>query len=73
MTAKKTTKKVPAKSPKKDIASNAIDQQLARYRSMRDFNLTAEPSDASQKKQKALPFCIQKHAASHLHYDFRLD
>ena len=40
---------------------------------MRDFNLTAEPSDASQKKQKALPFCIQKHAASHLHYDFRLD
>ena len=39
---------------------------------MRDFGITAEPSGGKQNKQAALPFCIQKHAASHLHYDFRL-
>ena len=54
-------------------ASNAVDDQLARYRSMRDFKVTAEPSGASKStKTSALPFVIQKHAASHLHYDFRL-
>jgi bifunctional non-homologous end joining protein LigD len=56
-------------------ASNAIDEQLARYRSMRDFKVTDEPSGASKSKSQktsALPFVIQKHAASHLHYDFRL-
>lgn len=60
-------------------ASNAVDEQLARYRSMRDFHITAEPSGGgkSAKSPKTdsgtqLPFCVQKHAASHLHYDFRL-
>jgi bifunctional non-homologous end joining protein LigD len=75
-TAKKSAKKAAAKKPVKKVksatASNAVDEQLARYRSMRDFHITAEPSGGPQKKQEALPFCIQKHAASHLHYDFRL-
>ncbi len=55
-------------------ASDIIDQQLAKYRSMRDFGITAEPSGAAAAPATAgtLPFCIQKHAASHLHYDFRL-
>ncbi len=45
---------------------------------MRDFNITAEPSGAPPKaarpkvRRTQLPFVIQKHAASHLHYDFRL-
>jgi bifunctional non-homologous end joining protein LigD len=42
---------------------------------MRDFKRTAEPSGApskSEKKTAQLPFVVQKHAASHLHYDFRL-
>ncbi len=71
-TAKKSAKKASAKSSKADNASNAVDEQLARYRSMRNFGITAEPSGGKQKKQAKLPFCIQKHAASHLHYDFRL-
>ncbi len=72
-TAKKTARKSISKAlPAEDIAANAVDEQLARYRSMRDFGITAEPSGGQQKKQDALPFCIQKHAASHLHYDFRL-
>jgi bifunctional non-homologous end joining protein LigD len=70
------TKRTPAKkSPSK--ASSAIDKQLARYREMRDFKLTSEPSGQAKKTsaksgESALPFVIQKHAASHLHYDFRL-
>lgn len=42
---------------------------------MRDFSLTEEPrggAKAGKEKQSGLPFVIQKHAASHLHYDFRL-
>jgi bifunctional non-homologous end joining protein LigD len=64
--AKKTA---PAKSP-----SAEIDRQLARYQSMRDFSITAEPSgkEKSAAPKGKLPFVIQKHAASHLHYDFRL-
>ena len=78
--AKKTAVKRPAKSPAKKhstSASDAVDEQLAKYRTMRDFHVTEEPSgsrnDAKKTKNKqALPFVIQKHAASHLHYDFRL-
>ncbi len=70
--------KAPAKS--RATASNAVDRQLARYREMRDFQVTAEPSGekpaakktSAKSKQQVLPFVIQKHAASHLHYDFRL-
>ena len=76
---KKTTaeKRVVKKrvGTEEDSAANAIDEQLARYRSMRDFHITAEPSGKSSgkaEKSRGLPFCIQKHAASHLHYDFRL-
>ena len=41
---------------------------------MRDFHVTAEPagSEVDSVPAAGLPFCIQKHAASHLHYDFRL-
>jgi bifunctional non-homologous end joining protein LigD len=50
---------------------------------MRDFHITAEPSGSGARAKKSapartadpahgLPFVIQKHAASHLHYDFRL-
>ena len=53
--------------------ADAVEEQLARYRSMRDFSVTAEPSGKGKSKRaKTLPFCVQKHAASHLHYDFRL-
>jgi len=42
---------------------------------MRDFAVTSEPSGGEKsavKSTSAFPFVIQKHAASRLHYDFRL-
>lgn len=57
-------------------ASDAVDEQLSRYREMRDFAVTAEPSGkakgATPRNSGELPFVIQKHAATRLHYDFRL-
>lgn len=48
--------------------------KLARYRSMRDFGKTAEPDSAARTKASSrLRFVIQKHAATRLHYDFRLE
>jgi bifunctional non-homologous end joining protein LigD len=50
------------------------DKTLARYRSMRDFSKTAEPSGAEKTvPSKRLRFVVQKHAATRLHYDFRLE
>jgi bifunctional non-homologous end joining protein LigD len=68
------TKKKAAQKPS---PADVVDAQLARYRDMRDFDVTAEPSGSKKdlartRKKAALPFVIQKHAASHLHYDFRL-
>jgi len=48
--------------------------KLARYRSMRDFSKTAEPDSAARTRtSNRLRFVIQKHAATRLHYDFRLE
>ena len=69
-------KKATKKAASKNTAADAVDEQLARYQSMRDFNITAEPSgkekSSAKSSEQQLPFVIQKHAASHLHYDFRL-
>ena len=47
---------------------------LKEYQRKRDFTKTAEPSgDAAVPSHDRLVFVIQKHAASHLHYDFRLE
>jgi bifunctional non-homologous end joining protein LigD len=72
-------------SPRKGNASTTSDGTkggLRDYRRKRDFSRTPEPSGddaktATRKKQTradgALQFVIQKHAASHLHFDFRLE
>jgi bifunctional non-homologous end joining protein LigD len=46
---------------------------LKKYKDMRDFGDTPEPSGGKAKRGKRPIFVIQKHAASHLHYDFRLE
>lgn len=46
---------------------------LKNYRSKRDFARTPEPAHGGARSDKALSFVIQKHDASRLHYDFRLE
>jgi bifunctional non-homologous end joining protein LigD len=50
-------------------------QSLKKYRSKRDFSVTEEPegSERSNGSAKKLLYVIQKHHASQLHYDFRLE
>lgn len=46
---------------------------LKKYREKRKFDRTPEPSGGGGKPKGALRYVIQKHDASHLHYDFRLE
>ncbi len=47
---------------------------LARYKAKRDFSKTAEPSgESGVASSPRLRFVIQKHAATRLHYDLRLE
>lgn len=57
-----------------------MEKPLEKYRDMRDFEESPEPAGIAKPargKRKgqahALQYCIQKHDASHLHYDFRLE
>ncbi|MDQ2929150.1 MAG: DNA ligase D [Pseudomonadota bacterium] len=49
-----------------------MSDALRPYLGKRDFSVTSEPKGGAASKGK-LRFVIQKHAASHLHYDFRLE
>jgi bifunctional non-homologous end joining protein LigD len=48
---------------------------LKKYRSKRDFSITGEPEGSAQSNgsSEELLYVIQKHQATNLHYDFRLE
>jgi bifunctional non-homologous end joining protein LigD len=55
--------------------SGAEAKPLAEYKRKRDFSKTAEPAGKAvgARSKRALRFVIQKHAATALHFDFRLE
>ena len=46
---------------------------LDKYKQKRDPEVTPEPFGGKSKDSKSLRFTVQKHAATRLHYDFRLE
>ena len=71
----------PALAPALEPEANV---PLAKYNAKRDFGITAEPAGVAKPRRieaakaataepEALSFVIQKHWASRLHYDFRLE
>jgi bifunctional non-homologous end joining protein LigD len=68
----------------KDTVADVAEAALKEYRRKRDFNQTPEPSgdqdaraDAGRSAWDLLPhghrFCVQKHRATRMHFDFRLE
>ena len=69
--------KLRQKLPKEIVASVKVaPEELEKYREKRDFSRTPEPPPVVPERSRqgsTRRFVIQKHAASHLHYDFRLE
>ena len=65
-----------ARGPKPRLASWPRDKSLREYTAKRDLTRTPEPAAKTLKRagrKGTHRFVIQKHQASHLHYDWRLE
>ncbi|MBN8749370.1 Multifunctional non-homologous end joining protein LigD [Xylophilus ampelinus] len=67
MATRKTTSAAPR------AGGSAAERALADYRRNRDFAATPEPAEGGDPAVDGWAFVVQKHDASHLHYDFRLE
>jgi bifunctional non-homologous end joining protein LigD len=64
----------PPTEPRPKKSTKSANAALKEYDRKRDFTVTKEPGPEVPKSRGGEKrFVIQKHAASHLHYDFRLE
>lgn len=73
MPKKTTSRKKSSTGARSGTPTKAAEPELAEYRRKRDFSQTAEPEGGGTLSRHKPQFVIQKHAASHLHYDLRLE
>jgi len=71
-TSNKTGKK-PGKKAGSTRATKPSGDRLSDYRRKRDFSVTPEPSGSIAPKADGHRFVVQRHRASRLHYDLRLE
>ena len=62
-----------ASAPRTSTSRAPADAPLARYDARRDFRITSEPGPVRAATGKQRSFVVQKHDATRLHYDFRLE
>jgi bifunctional non-homologous end joining protein LigD len=53
--------------------SGCMKDSLKLYKAKRNFTITPEPAEGGEEGMEARTFVIQKHWATRLHYDFRLE
>ncbi|RYF28688.1 MAG: DNA ligase D [Comamonadaceae bacterium] len=72
-TSSKSAPKSAAKSTRKKEGVSTGGDALAVYKQKRNFAVTPEPAEGGSPGAQALQYVIQKHWASRLHYDLRLE
>jgi bifunctional non-homologous end joining protein LigD len=55
------------------VTADRAHRALASYREKRHFDATPEPAEGGEANEAARSFVVQKHWATRLHYDFRLE
>jgi DNA ligase D-like protein (predicted 3'-phosphoesterase) len=65
----------PIRAGSRRVSEAPMAKPLAAYRRKRDFRRTPEPGggEVGVRRRESARFVVQKHAASRLHYDFRLE
>ena len=56
-----------------EVSRTDAAERLAKYRAMRDFDKTPEPSGSEPPASTGHRFVVQRHRATRLHYDLRLE
>lgn len=63
----------PSAVATREAAGGRATRSLREYRRKRDFAVTPEPAGTRARSTTGRGFVVQKHAATRLHYDFRLE
>jgi bifunctional non-homologous end joining protein LigD len=66
-------RRTPTPVAASETAGGRKATSLREYRRKRDFSVTPEPGGRAAPRGTGWSFVVQKHAASRLHYDFRLE